>query len=79
MKLLNKNKNIYFIGIGGIGMSGIAEILYEMNFSISGSDKNENQNTLRLKKLGIKINIEPEKPIKQAKILLQPTFSFNTK
>lgn len=61
MELLNKNKKIYFIGIGGIGMSGIAEILYEMNFSISGSDKNENQNTLRLKNLGIKINIGQKK------------------
>lgn len=61
MKLLSKTKNIYFIGIGGIGMSGIAEILNEMNFSITGSDISENQNTDRLKKLGIKINIGHKK------------------
>ena len=61
MKLLSKTKDIYFIGIGGIGMSGIAEILHEMNFSISGSDISENQNTIRLKELGIKINIGQKK------------------
>ena len=61
MKLLSKTKNIYFIGIGGIGMSGIAEILNEMNFSITGSDISENQNTNRLKKLGIKIYIGQKK------------------
>ena len=61
MKLLSKTKSIYFIGIGGIGMSGIAEILHEMNFSITGSDISENQNTNRLKKLGIKINIGHKK------------------
>ena len=61
MKLLSKTKSIYFIGIGGIGMSGIAEILNEMNFSITGSDISENQNTNRLKKLGIKINIGHKK------------------
>ena len=57
MNFLNKSKNIYFIGIGGIGMSGIAEILHEMGFKISGSDISENYNIVRLKKLGIKINI----------------------
>ncbi|MBH43454.1 MAG: UDP-N-acetylmuramate--L-alanine ligase [Rickettsiales bacterium] len=56
MRILTKKRNIYFIGIGGIGMSGIAEILHEMKFLISGSDLNENNNTIRLKKLGIKIN-----------------------
>ena len=50
-------KNIFFIGIGGIGMSGIAEILHNMDFNIKGSDQNENSNTLRLKKMGIKIKI----------------------
>lgn len=57
MDILDKNKNIFFIGIGGIGMSGIAEILNEMDFKISGSDISENNNTQRLKKLGIKICI----------------------
>ena len=42
MKILAKKRNIHFIGIGGIGMSGIAEILHDMKFSVSGSDINEN-------------------------------------
>ena len=37
MSLLEKKK-FYFIGIGGIGMSGIAEILHEMKFKVSGSE-----------------------------------------
>ena len=56
MSLLEKKK-FYFIGIGGIGMSGIAEILHEMKFKVSGSDMSQNPNTIRLKKMGININI----------------------
>ena len=41
---MKKIKNIYLIGIGGAGMSGIAEILHEMGFKISGSDISENYN-----------------------------------
>lgn len=57
MLILDKIKKIYFIGIGGIGMSGIAEVLFEMGFSVSGSDVSENSNTKRLEILGIKVNI----------------------
>ena len=46
---------IHFIGIGGIGMSGIAEVLNASGYQISGSDINENSNTTR--KLGISIKI----------------------
>ncbi len=48
-------KNIHFVGIGGIGMSGIAEILLNQGFNISGSDKSESEVTDHLKALGIKI------------------------
>ena len=48
---------IYFIGIGGIGMSGIAEVLVNLGFQVTGSDISENLNITRLRKLGIKINI----------------------
>ncbi len=48
---------IHFIGIGGIGMSGIAEVLHELGYKITGSDISENSNTERLIKLGIKIKI----------------------
>lgn len=48
-------KKIHFVGIGGIGMSGIAEILLNQGFEISGSDLMESEVTNRLKSLGIKI------------------------
>ncbi|MCS7053427.1 MAG: UDP-N-acetylmuramate--L-alanine ligase [Ignavibacterium sp.] len=48
-------KNIHFVGIGGIGMSGIAEILWNQGFNVTGSDKNLSDITDRLQQLGIKI------------------------
>ena len=48
---------IFFIGIGGIGMSGIAEVLVNLGFEVTGSDISENLNITRLRKLGVKINI----------------------
>ena len=52
-----KIDNIFFVGIGGIGMSGIAELLMNLNFNIHGSDLNHNENIIRLKDMGIDINI----------------------
>lgn len=49
--------NIHFIGIGGIGMSGIAEIMHNLGYNISGSDIKSNPNIKRLANLGIKIKI----------------------
>ena len=46
---------IHFIGIGGIGMSGIAEILFSLGYQVQGSDITENNNVKRLRKLGIQI------------------------
>ena len=48
---------IHFVGIGGIGMSGLAEILHQMNYTVQGSDLAENGNVLRLRNMGIKIAI----------------------
>ncbi|HEX8287995.1 MAG TPA: UDP-N-acetylmuramate--L-alanine ligase [Pyrinomonadaceae bacterium] len=48
-------KHIHFIGIGGIGMSGIAEVLCNLDFNISGSDLKKSKNTDRLERLGAKI------------------------
>ena len=48
-------KNIHFIGIGGIGMSGIAEVLCNLDFAVSGSDLSKSKNTDRLEKAGAKI------------------------
>ena len=55
--MLNKTKKIHFIGIGGIGMSGIAELLNDLNFNITGSDIRESERTNYLSDLGININI----------------------
>ena len=52
---------IHFIGIGGIGMSGIAEILFQSGYNVQGSDLIQSNNTNRLKKLGIKVYIGQKK------------------
>jgi UDP-N-acetylmuramate--alanine ligase len=59
-KPLNKNFTqevglIHFIGIGGIGMSGMAEILHNLGYRVQGSDLNESYITERLQKNGIKV------------------------
>ena len=48
---------IHFVGIGGIGMSGIAEVLYSLGYTIQGSDSNYSQNVKRLEEIGITIFI----------------------
>lgn len=50
-------QSIHFVGIGGIGMSGIAEILHNQGYAVRGSDLKENANTQRLKALGIPITL----------------------
>jgi len=46
---------LHFTGIGGIGMSGIAEILFEMGYAVQGSDISENANVRRLREKGIPV------------------------
>ena len=73
MKILEKNiKNkIHFVGIGGIGMSGIAEVLFSQGYEIQGSDLSNNINTKRLKKKGIKIFLgHSPKNLKNVNILV---------
>ncbi|HOG02506.1 MAG TPA: UDP-N-acetylmuramate--L-alanine ligase [Accumulibacter sp.] len=53
----HKVKNIHFVGIGGAGMSGIAEVLANLGFSVSGSDLAESSTTRRLGSLGVRIMI----------------------
>jgi UDP-N-acetylmuramate--alanine ligase len=48
---------IHFIGIGGIGMSGIAEVMHNLGYQVQGSDAQGNANVKRLKKLGIPVTI----------------------
>jgi UDP-N-acetylmuramate--alanine ligase len=50
-------KSIHFVGIGGAGMSGIAEILHNLGYRISGSDQHQSPTTKALAKRGIKVAI----------------------
>ena len=49
--------NLHFVGIGGIGMSGIAEILHNLGYSVQGSDIADSANVKRLRDLGIRVSI----------------------
>src|SRR5688500_17739141 len=53
----HKVKHIHFVGIGGSGMSGIAEVLLNLGYKISGSDIHDSVTTRRLKKLGAAVHI----------------------
>jgi len=58
LKKINQTlETIHFIGIGGVGMSGIAEILHNLGYKVQGSDLIENYNTKRLESYGIKVFI----------------------
>ena len=48
---------VHFVGIGGIGMCGLAELLHNMGVQVKGSDISENQQTLHLRSIGLKIFI----------------------
>ncbi|HEY8586181.1 MAG TPA: UDP-N-acetylmuramate--L-alanine ligase [Rhodanobacter sp.] len=48
---------VHFIGIGGVGMSGIAEVLHNLGHAVSGSDRAQSPTTQRLRKLGIDVHI----------------------
>jgi len=52
-----KIKSIYFMGIGGVSMSGLAELLHDNGYSVSGSDQQKSKFTNHLKDLGVKIFI----------------------
>jgi len=50
-------KNIHFVGVGGAGMSGIAEILHNLGYAVSGSDQSDSATSRRLAELGIRIYV----------------------
>jgi UDP-N-acetylmuramate--alanine ligase len=50
-------KHIHFVGVGGAGMSGIAEILHNLGYTVSGSDQNDSATARRLAQLGIRIAV----------------------
>ena len=69
---LGQKEIIHFIGIGGIGMSGLAQIMNNMGFNIQGSDQNKNKSTLSCSKAGIKVFIgHSKKNVKSSTILVK--------
>ncbi|MBP3193396.1 UDP-N-acetylmuramate--L-alanine ligase [Natronogracilivirga saccharolytica] len=55
--VFGNTKHIHMVGIGGIGMSGMAEILLHRGFTVSGSDGSKSETTRRLEKLGARVHI----------------------
>ena len=47
--------HVHFVGIGGSGMSGIAEILHNLGYTVSGSDQSDSETARRLSSLGIRV------------------------
>jgi UDP-N-acetylmuramate--alanine ligase len=65
---------IHFVGIGGIGMSGIAEILNNLGYSVQGSDISDNANVQRLRALGIKVFVgHKAENVEDAKVVVIST------
>ena len=55
--MFKKIRHIHFVGIGGVGMSGIAEVLHNLGYQVSGSDLKVSEHALRLQSLGITVQI----------------------
>ena len=54
LRPMRRIKRVHFVGIGGTGMNGIAEVLVNQGFNVSGSDLKESRVTGRLKTLGVR-------------------------
>src|SRR5512143_168953 len=57
MRLPREIGPIHFVGIGGIGMSGIAEVLVNLGYTVQGSDASENANVARLREKGARVSV----------------------
>ena len=65
---------LHFVGIGGIGMSGIAEVMHNLGYQVQGSDIAENANVKRLKELGIPVHVgHAEENLGDARVLVVST------
>ncbi|MDR2772259.1 MAG: UDP-N-acetylmuramate--L-alanine ligase [Elusimicrobiota bacterium] len=72
--MFKKVQNIHFVGIGGSGMSGIAEVLINLGHKVSGSDLKKTEITKRLQSMGAKIYIgHDKKNISKAKVIVIST------
>src|SRR5206468_857857 len=52
-----RRRRVHFVGVGGIGMSGIAEVLLTLGYTVSGSDLAESDTTRRLARLGAELHV----------------------
>lgn len=59
-RVFGKIQHIHFVGIGGIGMSGIAEVLVNLGYKVTGSDLKEGATTQRLRSLGVEVHLGHE-------------------
>ena len=57
MKMEEIPRRVHFVGIGGVGMSGLAQHLHNLGYIVSGSDRQSSDRTTYLRQLGIKVNI----------------------
>ena len=65
---------IHFVGIGGIGMSGIAEVLHTLGYAVQGSDITDNYNVKRLREAGIPVAIgHDERNVANAQVVVVST------
>jgi len=55
---MGRVRSIHLVGVGGCGMSGIAKVLHEMGYKVSGSDVREGPNTIRLRDVGVRVYID---------------------
>ncbi|MEY3597397.1 MAG: UDP-N-acetylmuramate--alanine ligase, partial [Pseudomonadota bacterium] len=74
MKLPTELGAIHFVGIGGIGMSGIAEVLHNLGYQVQGSDSSDSANVKRLREKGISVAVghAPEN-LKDAEVVVVST------
>jgi UDP-N-acetylmuramate--alanine ligase len=54
---MGRVRHVHFVGIGGAGMSGIAEVMHNLGYEVSGSDRRESPVTAHLRELGIRVDI----------------------
>ena len=71
MKMKRDIGPIHFVGIGGIGMSGIAEVMHNLGYAVQGSDLADNANVKRLRAMGLKVAVgHDEKNLGEAQVIV---------
>ena len=76
---IGPSERIHFVGIGGIGMSGLAQVMKDMGFNVQGSDVANSKNVERCKKIGIKVFTKHNKQnIKNSTIVVRSSAIKNS-